>query len=92
MHVLEWKVLHKYNFRAILYIGQNSNSWFVGRAWQIIPFFLAIILFDYSQKLSQLFPLGIPIILMLKGKKVIKKYMNSHWALLLYCSITERDM
>ena len=35
-------------------------------AWQIIPFFLPIILFDYSQKLSPLFPFSRPIILIQK--------------------------
>ena len=38
------------------------------RAWQNILFFSPIILFDYSKKLSPLFPFGGPIILMLKGK------------------------
>ena len=42
----------------------------LSRAWQIILFFfLPIILFDYSQKLSPLFPFCRPIILMLKSKK-----------------------
>ena len=36
-------------------------------AWQIIPFFWPIILFDYSQKFSPLFPYSRPTILMLKS-------------------------
>ena len=49
----------------------QAKSRMVTRASQIIPFFLPIILFDYSQKLSPLFPFSIPIILMLKSKKDI---------------------
>ena len=43
----------------------------ISRAWQIIP---SIIHFDYSQKLSPLFPFSRLIILLLKSKKKIDEY------------------
>ncbi len=55
--------------------GRNSveRERVLTRAWQIIPFFLPIILFDYSQTISPLFSCTMPIIPIYYTYSYVKK-------------------